>query len=331
MYPELCTVTATMALASCDYQGYTQYDFQQQYGHHGVSQTDLVEASVLEDVHCPPMANCGHHVQDEDFNWDIDFLNSNFPEFLASTSATMPVPVTAYQEQPTIATRPSERFNYFHYHYSEDLSIGYPFGKYSSQMGSNNLAEHSVIMSDKNISPNHEQASRGADDTNEQIQVLSWPYTKCSFPGMASQDNFTANLEPILQRTMAPHVSNQTPKALSSNTKICSKRSDLLKGKNPAVKRRSTKGPTIYTCEYVNCSRVYTKSSHFKAHLRSHTGEKPYVCDWPGCEWKFSRSDELTRHFRKHTGQRPFQCHNCQRTFARSDHLALHLKRHQNP
>ncbi|XP_073325329.1 Krueppel-like factor 15 [Pagrus major] len=167
------------------------------------------------------------------------------------------------------------------------------------------------------------QGGAGQNVTLLAPQVSSTPTTLLSLnsgdPKSPDQKYVKIAPLPITMRTLE----------ITGLTGVGGQASGLLK----AVAPRLTRVPPterVHKCSHPGCGKMYTKSSHLKAHFRRHTGEKPYTCSWPECGWRFSRSDELSRHRRSHSGIKPYECSLCEKKFARSDHLSKHTKVHRS-
>jgi len=98
--------------------------------------------------------------------------------------------------------------------------------------------------------------------------------------GMKRPKPFSSHNAPLTLTAFTAQVATQRlshRKSLLSNTEMKNISGHNLVLKVQSLEDQDCNKKRIHRCDYPNCQKVYTKSSHLKAHQRTHTGMPDFV------------------------------------------------------
>lgn len=124
---------------------------------------------------------------------------------------------------------------------------------------------------------------QGGTGQNVTLLAPQVPSTPTTFLSLSGEDAKSADQKYV---KIAPLPITMRTLEIRGMTGVGGQGSGLLKAMAPRLPRVP---PTerVHKCSHPGCGKMYTKSSHLKAHFRRHTGEKPYTCSWPECGWRY--------------------------------------------
>ncbi|KAK4185194.1 hypothetical protein QBC35DRAFT_390015 [Podospora australis] len=96
-----------------------------------------------------------------------------------------------------------------------------------------------------------------------------------------------------------------------------------------ASRRLTTKEEASFVCEVEGCFKMFSRSHHFEAHMKTHDEKRdyPFPCTIADCNKKFVCRTDLQRHHQAaHMKERLHRCDYCARLFARKDTLRRHVE-----